>query len=76
MDLNDAPDLSQQLQVINMGYLGAESNLFELAQTYVSFSFVPLFSDYRSQSNKGQAPSKDADESLGKVITSLNTLKV
>ena len=47
MDLNDAPDLSTQLQVINMGYLGAESNIFELAQTYVSFSFVPLFTDYR-----------------------------
>jgi hypothetical protein len=31
MEMNDAPDLSQQLQVINMGYLGAESNLFELA---------------------------------------------
>jgi dynein heavy chain 1, cytosolic len=39
----DLIDLSEQIQVINLGYLGQDSNLFELAQNYVDFSFIPLF---------------------------------
>jgi hypothetical protein len=43
-------DLSSQLQVINLGYIGPDSNIFELASTYVDFSILPLFQDYKSKS--------------------------
>jgi hypothetical protein len=39
----DHVDISSQLQVINMGYIGQDSNIFELASTYVDFSILPLF---------------------------------
>lgn len=42
-------DLSAQIQVINLGYLGQDSNIFELASTYVDFSFMPLFTDFKSK---------------------------
>lgn len=45
-------DLSSQLQVINLGYLGQESNIFELASTYVDFSFLPLFTDYKTKTSQ------------------------
>ena len=40
-------DLSSQIQVVNLGYLGQDSNIFELASTYMDFSFMPLFQDYK-----------------------------
>jgi hypothetical protein len=43
-------DLGSQLQVVNLGYLGQESNIFELASTYVDFSFLPLFQDFKNKS--------------------------
>lgn len=42
-------DLSSQIQVVNLGYLGQDSNIFELASTYVDFSFMPLFQDYKNK---------------------------
>ena len=39
----ESTDLSSQIQIVNLGYLGQDSNLFELASTYVDFSFMPLF---------------------------------
>ena len=53
-------DLSSQIQVVNLGYLGQDSNLFELASTYVDFSFMPLFQDYKS---KTQVANTGADQS-------------
>jgi len=46
---NESIDLASQIQVINLGYLGQDSNLFELASTYVDFSFMPLFQDYKNK---------------------------
>ena len=42
-------DLSCQLQVVNLGFLGRQSNLFELASTYVDYSLLPLFSNFKTK---------------------------
>lgn len=36
--------------MINLGYLGEDSNIFELAATYVEYSFLPLFQTYKKKS--------------------------
>ena len=71
-------DLSSQVQVVNLGYLGQDSNLFELASTYVDFSFVPLFNDYKTKtqvSSSGVDQSQGAAGGLDGVMKGLNTLK-
>ena len=40
--------LSSQLQILNLGYIGEDSNIFELAATYVEYSFLPLFNTYKT----------------------------
>ena len=55
-------DLSSQLQVINLGYMGQDSNIFELASTYVDFSFLPLFQDYKTKSSGANAAGTDASQ--------------
>lgn len=40
--------LSSQLQILNLGYIGEDSNIFELASTYVEYSLVPLFNTYKT----------------------------
>ena len=42
--------LSSQLQMLNLGYVGEDSNIFELAVNYVEYSFIPLFSTYKTSS--------------------------
>lgn len=58
----DHSDLSSQIQVVNLGYLGQDSNIFELASTYFDFSFMPLFTDYK---NKTQVSASGGDQSQG-----------
>ena len=58
-------DLSHQLQIVNLGYLGTESNIFELASTYVDFSFLPLFSDFKTNKNAGQTSGQEATQQAG-----------
>ena len=69
-------DLSSQIQVINLGYVSQDQNLFELASNYVDFSFIPLFTDYK---NKTQAPTANTSEAasggLEGVLKGLNQLK-
>jgi hypothetical protein len=43
--------MSSQLQILNLGYVGEESNIFELAVNYVEYSFMPLFSTYKASSS-------------------------
>jgi hypothetical protein len=43
--------LSSQLQMLNLGYVGEDSNIFELAVNYVEYSFIPLFSTYKTTSS-------------------------
>jgi len=47
---------------VNLGYLGQDSNIFELASTYFDFSFMPLFTDYK---NKTQVSASGGDQSQG-----------
>ena len=56
---DESVDLQSQLQVINLGYIGADSNIFELASTYVDFSFLPLFQDYKTKSQGANAQGSD-----------------
>jgi hypothetical protein len=44
--------LSGQLQVINLGYMGEDATIFELATTYVEYSFLPLFNAYKQGGSK------------------------
>lgn len=77
-------DLSNQLQVVNLGYLGKKSNIFELASTYVDFSFLPLFTDFKAkssgQSGAGGASSNDiataSSQSLDQIMKELTSLKM
>lgn len=46
---NSGTDLSAQLQVVNLGFLGPDANIFEFASTYFDFYFLPLFSDYKKK---------------------------
>jgi hypothetical protein len=52
--------LSTQLQVLNLGYVGEDSNIFELAVNYVEYSLIPLFSTYKSASSQSAADKSKA----------------
>ena len=45
-------DLSCQMQVVNLGYVGKDQNIFELASTYMDHSFLPLFTDYKKRTSQ------------------------
>lgn len=61
--------LSSQLQIINLGFIGEDYNIFELATTYVEYSLVPLFNTYKAG---GQSSS---DESKGKPASGLDIIQ-
>ncbi len=42
--------LSSQLQVLNLGFVGEDANIFELAVNYVEHSLIPLFDTYNNKS--------------------------
>jgi hypothetical protein len=42
-----AEQICKQVQVINLGYVGEDFNIFELAANYVEYSFTPLFNSYK-----------------------------
>ena len=75
-------DLGSQLQVVNLGYLGQESNIFELASTYVDFSFLPLFQDFKNKSagSNAGALATDANQQgtsgLDTILKELSSLKM
>jgi len=77
----DKIDLSHQLQIVNLGYLGQESNIFELASTYVDFSFLPLFHDYNNKTSGSNAASSGPDttgsaDGLKGILKDLSSLKL
>jgi hypothetical protein len=45
--------------VLNLGYVGEDSNIFELAVNYVEHSFIPLFSTYKTASGSSVAQSDE-----------------
>jgi hypothetical protein len=62
--------------VVNLGFLGQESNIFELAQNYVNQSFLPLFQDYKKQpSSNILKEGKAANNDIDGIIKNLSTLK-
>ena len=66
--------LSSQLQILNLGYVGEDSNLFELAVNYVEYSLIPLFNTYRTSS--GKSGEDKANTGLDNVKKDLVQLKV
>jgi hypothetical protein len=68
--------LSSQLQILNLGYVGEDSNLFELAVNYVEYSLIPLFSTYRTGSGKGGDDKSANNTGLDNVKKDLVQLKV
>jgi hypothetical protein len=44
--------LSHQLQILNLGFVGEDANIFELAVNYVEHSLIPLFSTYKTSGGK------------------------
>ena len=55
--------LCKQLQLLNLGYIGEDFNVFELAATYVEYSLLPLFNSYKA-SKAGQSD-KSSSTSAG-----------
>lgn len=81
IDFNeDRTDLSVQLQVANLGYLGQDSNIFELASTYVDFSFLPLFQDFKTKSQTSGAVATDQTQTgasgIDTIIKEFSSLKM
>ena len=66
--------LSSQLQILNLGYVGEDSNLFELAVNYVEYSLIPLFNTYRT--SIGKIGEEKANTGLDNVKKDLVQLKV
>lgn len=62
--------------MVNLGYIGEDFNIFELAATYVEYSLLPLFNSYKttskSQANSGGATSSGFDN----ITKNLSQLKV
>lgn len=66
MDLkgDDAGEhVSKQLQLLNLGYIGEDFNIFELAATYVEYSLLPLFNSYKT--SKATQADKSGSTSTG-----------
>lgn len=50
------------MQLLNLGYVGEDSNIFELAVNYVEYSFIPLFSTYKSSSSSSSVQQDDKNK--------------
>ena len=57
--------LSSQLQILNLGYVGEDANIFELAVNYVEYSLIPLFNTYKT------TPSAAGDDKAANKSSSL-----
>jgi hypothetical protein len=66
--------VSKQLQLLNLGYIGEDFSIFELAATYVEYSLLPLFNSYKTSkatlSDKG-GPAAAGFESIQKNLAQL-----
>jgi len=70
----DAKPLSSQVQVVNLGFVGEDSSVFELAFNYVEFSFIPLFNTYKQ--GPAQTEKSSSLQGLDSVQKDLMQLKV
>lgn len=48
----DGNPISRQLQLLNLGFIGEDATIFELAHTYVEHSLLPLFQSYQQAKQK------------------------
>lgn len=63
---------SKQLQLINLGYIGEDFNIFELAATYVEYSLLPLFSSYKAvKASKNESSSAPGVDNIPKILSQL-----
>jgi hypothetical protein len=74
----DSKHLSSQLQVLNLGFVGEDANIFELAVNYVEYSFIPLFATYKNSpaSQLDNKKSGQSNQGLDNVQKDLMQLKV
>ncbi len=64
--------LSSQLQILNLGYMGEDSSIFELAVSYVEYSLIPLFNTYKAP---GQTSSQsESDKKGGSMMQGLDNV--
>ena len=66
--------IAKQMQLLNLGYIGEDFSIFELAATYVEYSLLPLFNSYKTvksiSSDKG-SPAAAGFESIQKNLAQL-----
>jgi hypothetical protein len=54
--------VGKQLQVLNLGFVGEETDLFRLANIYVDNGLIPLFASYKSKKASDEATGGRIDE--------------
>lgn len=67
------------MQVVNLGFVGEDSNVFELAFNYVEYSFIPLFNTYKQApqtATEDKAAKSSSLQGLDNVQKDLMQLKV
>lgn len=80
--LDNMRHLSSQLQILNLGYIGEDANIFELAVNYVEYSLIPLFSTYKTSPSQpgddkqAQSSKSSSMQGLDNVQKDLMQLKV
>lgn len=65
---DDAGDVSKQLQMINLGFVGEDFNIFELAATYVEYSLIPVLNSYKLSKGKGDSGTASGFENIQKNL--------
>jgi len=68
--------MARQLQVLNLGFSGEDSNIFELGATYVEYSLLPLFNSYKASGAASTQEGAKTNTGLENVQKDLSQLKV
>ena len=68
--------VSKQLQLLNLGYIGEDFNIFELAATYVEYSLLPLFNSYKATKSTQSDKSGSTSAGFENIQKNLAQLKV
>lgn len=42
-------NLSHQIQIINLSFIGEDKVIFDMANTYVDYALIPFFSSYKNK---------------------------
>jgi dynein heavy chain 1 len=57
--------------MINLGYVGEDFNIFELAATYVEYSLIPVLNSYKLSKGKGDSGTAGGFENIQKNLAQL-----